>query len=294
MTQPLAENSEAAICYPLALPESRWRRIVKLLLGNTLTRLMPARAQQVLREGDPMRFGSLDRLLVTGWVARARCSGDWDALNGLQQRFWAGQGGALFATVDTVAARFEQRFIKHHLGVVVALEQALQQCPPVGGLCEIGSGNGMVLNYLRERLGGIPQFVGLDLNPEAARSNTARWPDPKLRFVTGEAVSWLAAHAEPGWVYFSNAGVLEYLTEAKLDELLRLLAARRPALFALVEPLAPDYALESETASRTHGPEFTYSHNHPERFRRAGWEILFQQDLRVEDRRHLLLVACII
>lgn len=294
MTQPLAAGSEAAICYPLALPENRWRRIAKMLLGASLTWLLSARAQRVLHEGDPMQFGSLDRLLVTGWVARARRSGNWDALNGLQQRFWAGQGGALFATVDTVAARFEQRFLKHHLGVVTALEQALQQSPPVGGLCEIGSGNGMVLHYLSQRLLGIPQFIGLDLNPEAARSNTARWPDPKLRFVTGEAVGWLAAHAEPGWVYFSNAGVLEYLTEAKMDEMLTLLAARRPALFALIEPIAPDYALEGETASRTHGAEFTYSHNHPERFRRAGWQIIFQQDLRVEDRRHLLLVARII
>jgi hypothetical protein len=134
-------GTEAAISYPLVLPASRWKRGLKLVVGELLTRLLPARARRVLDEGDPMQFGSLDRWLVAGWVARARRSGDWDALNGLQQRFWAGRGGALFATVDEVAARFEQRFLKHHAAIVDALaaEIAVAGFTPAG-LCEIGSG----------------------------------------------------------------------------------------------------------------------------------------------------------
>ncbi|MDP3859248.1 MAG: class I SAM-dependent methyltransferase [Stagnimonas sp.] len=284
--------SETAISYPLVLPAQRWKRIPKLLLGELLVGLLPGRAGRVLRDGDPMHFNRLDRLLLAGWVARARRSGDWDALNGVQQRFWAGRGGALFARVGEVAARFEQRFLRHHLGVVDALERELAGAGfAPAGLCEIGSGNGLALDYLSRRLGSIPQFIGLDLNPEAARANAARWPAPRLRFVTGEAVAWLEAHAEPGWVYFSNAGVLEYLTQAQLDRLLGLLAARPPALFALVEPLAPDHDLERELDSRSFGAEFTNSHNHPARFRRAGWEIRFQQEVRVGALRHLLLVA---
>lgn len=285
-------GTEAAISYPLVLPASRWKRQLKLRLGELLTRLLPARAARVLHEGDPMHFSGLDRWLVAGWVARARRSGDWDALNGLQQRFWAGQGGALFATVGEVAARFEQRFLRHHVGVVDALEREIAAAGfTPQGLCEIGSGNGLALDYLCRRLEGIPRFIGLDLNPEAAVSNRARWSDPKLEFVTGEAVAWLRDQARPGWIYFSNAGVLEYLTEAKLDELLGVLATRGPALFALVEPIAPDHDLAGEPGSRTFGAEFTYSHNHPERFRRAGWELRFQDEVRLGNLRHLLLVA---
>lgn len=287
-----AAGSEAAISYPLVLPASRWKRWLKLLVGEALTRLLPGQAERVLHEGDPMQFGTLERWLVAGWVARTRRSGDWDVLNGVQQRFWAGRGGALFATVDEVAARFEQRFLKHHAGIVDALKAEITRSAfTPAGLCEIGSGNGLALDYLVQQLPAIPQFVGLDLNPEAASSNRARWPDPRRRFVTGEAVAWLDAHAEPGWVYFSNAGVLEYLTQAQLDRLLGLLAARPPALFALVEPLAPDHDLEREPDSRSFGAEFTNSHNHPERFRRAGWDIRFQQEVRVGALRHLLLVA---
>lgn len=287
-----AGGSESAISYPLVLPASRWKRALKLVIGEALTRLLPGRAARVLRKGDPMQFGTLDRWLVAGWVARARRSGNWDALNGIQQRFWAGRGGALFATVDDVAARFEQRFLRHHAGIVEALKTEIVRAGfTPAGLCEIGSGNGLALDHLVQQLPAIPEFIGLDLNPEAASSNRARWPDPRRRFVTGEAVDWLRQNARPGWIYFSNAGVLEYLTQARLDELLQLLAGRSPALFALVEPLAPDHDLASEPDSRSFGAEFTNSHNHPERFRRAGWELCFQQEVRVDHLRHLLLVA---
>ena len=65
-------GTEAAISYPLVLPASRWKRQLKLRLGELLTRLLPGRAARVLHVGDPMHFSGLDRWLVAGWVARAR------------------------------------------------------------------------------------------------------------------------------------------------------------------------------------------------------------------------------
>lgn len=283
---------ESDIRYPLALPAQRIRRACKLWLGRILLALMPARGARVLMEGDPMHFGQLDRLLLAGHLAIARRRGDWSKLSGVQQRFWAGQGGALFNTVKDVADRFESWFLGPHQAVVDALAEQLGDGSDWHALVELGSGNGRALDFLSHRFAELPQLVGVDLNASAAAANTARYQNARLNFVAAEATAWVEEYARPKTVWFSNAGVLEYLTQSQVSGIYQHIARRAsPALFALVEPLAPTHDLAVSAHSEINAGEHSYSHHHAALLMQAGWTICYQCELEITGIRWQLLVA---
>jgi len=286
------QTSESAIHYPLQLPRSRWRAAVKLGLGRWLCRLLPRQAEAVLREGDPMDFGRLQKLLVAGHLDRARQTGDWAALIPIQQRFWAGRGGKLFNSVQGVADRFQSWFLGPHQAVVEALALEIGDGQGWEQLVELGSGNGLALDFLSRRFPALPRLTGVDLNAESAISNTARYGNPRLHFVAAEASAWVHGHALGRQVWFSNAGVLEYLSEAQVLGIYRDIAAQpEAAVFALVEPLQQGHDLATETASRVNLLEHSHSHNHPALLQQAGWQIRYQQETTTTSLRWLMVVA---
>ncbi len=280
---------EAGIRYPFALPAAGRRRAVKIGLGRALLRLRPRYGRSLLAQGDPATFSPTDRLMMAGWTHRATPA-DWPALSALHQRFWAGPGGARFSTDPGIADRFEQWFLAEHARPLAFLreELAARTCPT---LCEIGSGNGLALEYISHRLPEIGRFVGVDINAEATRINARRWQhDDRLGFVAAEAVSWIDANAGTGWAYFSNAGVLEYLPEEKVTELYRI-TAERGGWWLITEPVYAGYDLTTETASRPHGGEFSFCHNHPYLLGRAGWEVAERYETEVSGMRFLTVCA---
>lgn len=286
------QTSESAIHYPLQLPRSRWRAQIKLTLGRVLLALLPGQAKAVLQHGDPMDFTGLQRLLVAGHLHRARRSGDWAALTPIQQRFWAGRGGKLFNSVQGVADRFETWFLGPHQAVVEALAPEIGDGKGWQQLVELGSGNGLALDFLSRRFPGLPLLTGVDLNAESAVSNTARYGNPRLRFVAGEASAWVQQNTSGRQVWFSNAGVLEYLSEAQVLGIYKNISQQpQSAVFALVEPLQPGHDLATETASRVNLLEHSHSHNHPALFRQAGWQIRYQQETATTGLRWLMVVA---
>lgn len=289
-----AAVSESEIRYPLMLPASRWRRAAKVAGGRLLLALRPAHRRRLIHEGDPMRFSRVDRLMVAGLVGGARTEADRAELSAIQRRFWAGEGGAIFNAAPEVADRFHDWFLAKHRRPLECLEGQLAAtgaaCPV---MCEIGSGNGLALEYLGQRFPAVPRLVGIDINADATRRNAERWrEDPRLEFVHADAVEWITAHAGDGWTYFSNAGVLEYLPQDQVERLYRHTAQRGgPSWWMLTEPVYDGYDLATETESRVNGREFSFCHNHPHLLRQAGWEIVEQHETEAAGLRWLSLCA---
>ena len=283
---------ESAIQYPLTLPAGRLSRTTKLLVGELLLGCLPARGRKVLAEGDPMQFSRLDRLLLAGHIARARKTGEWAPLSQVQQRFWSGQGGMLFNSVRDVADRFESWFLGKHQAIVEALAAEIGDGSGWLALNELGSGNGLALDYLSRRFPALPMLRGIDLNSEAATANTARYANGRLQFITAEASAWVAGNAGPQCIWFSNAGVLEYLPEASVACIYQTIAKTgAPALFALVEPLAASHDLHTHHHSLINEGEHSYSHNHAVLLKAAGWSLCYQTEMPLAGLRWQLLVA---
>ena len=282
--------------FPLEQPESRLRRLLKIVLGGLLCLLRPAQRERLIR-GEPEReqLRLTDRLIVAALVWHHRRRGTLGALSGLHRWLWRGQQAvSLHAQTE---ARFRSWWLDHHSAVIAPLQEAMARLAaegqPVRTLCEIGCGSGAVLADIASRLPALDRLVGLDLSAAQVAANRARGgQDPRLQFEVADALSWLPANAAPGWAYLTNGGVLEYFSETMLEDLLGGIARRHPpALFALVEPIADDYDLDRETASRPYNAEMSLGHNYPYWLRRCGWEVLHQQRQDVGSTRWLLVVA---
>jgi len=106
-----------------------------------------------------------------------------------------------------------------------------------------------------------------------------------------EARDWLQMHPQPGTIVLSNGGVLEYFSQTKFDGLLRTLALSPPAAIALIEPVAPSHDLESQTESFVFGAENSFSHNHRERLGAAGFDVVFEKEMRISNVRWMLMIG---
>lgn len=305
MTQPPPETPPAVdgehvairdVQYPLTQSPSRVRQGMRVLAGWLLGVAMPARRQRLLR-GEPGRdrLGIADRLIIAALVWQHRRSGTLGALSGLHRWLWQSeQAERVHAQAD---ARFRAWWLGRHSAIVEPLQAALDDFAVAGlsvtTLCEIGCGTGRVLADLAMRLPGPPRLLGLDLSPGQVEVNRQTYANqPRLQFEVADATVWLPAHAGPRWVYLVNGGVLEYFSEAMLEALLRGIAERHgPAIFALVEPIADDYDLDRETASRPYNSELSFGHNYLHWLQRCGWQIRHHSRQDVGGVRWLLAVA---
>lgn len=264
------------IHFPFVLPDSKWRRTAKVGLGRALLLAQPHRRAKVIATSDPGDLDLADRLAAAA-IASDASAGDWSDLSDVHQRFWAGRGGHDFNASDVAAERFDSLFLTEHTRPFDRLVTELQQTDATPqALIEIGSGNGLVLEYLSKRFPQIPSFVGVDISAEATASNAVKWSgNSRLQFEAGDGVDWIRKNAGPASIYVVNGGVLEYFTQEKVEELYALTAdIGGPAWWVVVEPIYPGYDPATETASRMNGGEFSFCHNHESLLEKAGWTIL--------------------
>lgn len=281
--------------FPLVLPPTPFKRSAKVALGRLLGTMHHRRVAQLLAGDVGDRLSALDRLLVAHLVDRHERGGSLDRLAALQRWVWTCDQAVSFHA--QAEARFERWWRRGAACIVPPLQAAVDAAPAgYARLCEIGCGSGLVLNDLRATLRGVSSFLGLDLSPTQVARNRTRFGDsaggPSLTFAAGDATAWIPAHAEPGWVYLTNAGVLEYLTEPQVAELFAHVAHRlRPAVFALVEPIAPDHDVARELRSRPFGAERTFSHSYLHLLERAGWRVTWSDVRAIEGTRMHYVVA---
>ncbi len=276
----------------MSLPNVIRLPAVTTRLGAALLALMPQRAAALKSGRLPDAPDFIDDMLIAALVRDHERRGRLDELTALHDWFWT-KGQVAVQFHEFAETRFERWFLGHHVAIVAALRMALASDDARhGALCEIGCGSGRVLQYLGHEFPEVPRMVGLDLCADQVALNRRRYAGERLEFEAGDGLAWIAQRASPGWIYFVCGGVLEFFARDKVLALYRLLASRlAPALVAMVEPLADDHDLGSEPQSKVYGAENTFSHNHVELLRIAGFDLLSRAEQRVDGQRWLLLVA---
>lgn len=278
---------------PFASSGNHWRQRIKVGIGYTLATLAPRRVATIESGNFRGQLSSADRLIVAALVHRAQSRQQpLDHLAYLHQQMWNDDDAVSYHA--SVEDRLTTWFVPHESATIDALEADLAQQPAgrFHTLCEIGTGSGVILDYLAQRLSakGISRFIGLDLSPAQIAINTKRFP--KLEFIAADAQTWIPAHTKPGWIFFCCGGVLEYFPKPALARLLRdSCRTDGPIRWVIAEPVDPDADFSTTTDSHTFGSENTWSHNYPRLFTESGLNVLYQNDLRVDEWRLQLVVA---
>ncbi|MEO8459066.1 MAG: class I SAM-dependent methyltransferase [Dokdonella sp.] len=235
---------------------------------------------------EPRRFS--ERTALAALIVRHRRTGQLDRLANLHRSFWSGRSATRFH--EHTNHRFDTVFRKRHYPIVAQL-QALIGESGIDTLCEIGGGSGQVLEHLAECMPNLRRLIGIDLSADQVAGNRVRNRDPRCEFICADALNWAAANASGGWAWFCYGGVLEFLPQRRLADSLRACAAKPPALFALVEPLADDFDCDCEIVSRHFGLELTSSHPYSKMLIDAGFSEVWRMETRSLGYRWLLSIA---
>lgn len=286
-----------------AIPQERYslrdwgketsRQKAKGILGAAMAAIFRARAARLAEEDFTAhgRRGLLDRLIGAGMAYRALRRGSLEDIAEYHRRYWGGKSGTAFH--EEAPVRFEAAFKKFYTPVIDELEKFLPAHDSMSTICEIGTGAGLLLEYLAERFPQIKRLIGIDLSEETTAENRRKYPSSRMEFAAGDAAEYIKAHGEPNWVYVTHNGVFEYFAPEAVMEVLSLVAGLRPAALVTIEPLGLDHDLETQCESWPYGQEFSFSHNYPHMLKEAGFEILYRHEVNVYGVRVILLLSAI-
>lgn len=262
---------------------------LKLLAGSVLHHLAPPLSRGVASGDLDGKNARLKRIVSDYQTHRDAQKGDVESLRGRLADYWqSGRGDDFY---DAYPERFENWFLGEHYPVVEALGRELEKRPEIQRLIEVGCGDGKVLQHLSEKFPQFTSATGIDLNQSIIEQNRAIYRETKLQFEAADLHSWLQSYRGSGILLTSYGGVLEYLTQAELEEIFtvfRNMAA--PVMLVLVEPIAKDFDLEEETVSRPYGAENSFSHPHRYLLEKAGWTIDFEE-VKMMQHRWMLMIA---
>jgi SAM-dependent methyltransferase len=270
---------------------SKANETLKLIVGRMAEAVLPELGREIDEGRNNGRAARLKRAIVYARLRRAQAQGDPAAVENALSAFWKGASGDRFFS-RYADDRFNM-FRENHAVVIEALAERLEASGVrFSRLVEIGCGEGAVLEYCAERLPGLSQAVGLDINAAVVAEAQARQPaGGKVSFVNTDARDWLAAHPQPGTILLSNGGVLEYFSQGAFDRLLQALGAAPPAAIVLVEPVAPEHDLATQTQSFNFGIENSFSHHHRHRLEQAGFEVVFEEEKLIWQHRGVMMIG---
>lgn len=268
------------------------RQKAKKILGLMLATLFRLRAAVLLEDNfthHGRHVSLLDRLIGAGLAYRMLRARRFGELGYLHKRFWGGAKAKAYH--DAAPDRFDSVFVRYHMPLIDKLETLLRAHREFKTLCEIGSGAGLVADYLAKRFDTITRYIAVDLDPATVAAARATYRHPKLEFVTGDATAYLNEHGASNWVLFTQNGVLEYFDPEAIDGFFTAVAALKPVTLALIEPVARDHDLETQFESWPFGQEFSFSHNYPYLLAQHGLRIIFREEVTVCGYRYLLMLA---
>ncbi len=267
----------------------RVRNRLKTTVGAGVDLLMPKLAsERHEHQVSPVHL-YLRRLALHARLERARIRRDDPAVEAALRSFWQGETGDAF--YDDFAARFEGWFNGPHRPLLDALETTAAG-QPFRRVVEIGCGAGSALAFLADRLPGLQQAIGVDINPAIIARNRRTWAgDPRMQFVDGEASSLVVDLAVPGTLLFSYGGVMEYFTGDDRRGLFRATAALPGGAVALVEPVDPAHDLDADPGSHVFGGEDSFSHNHRALIESSGLRVVWSREIVTGPVRWMMLIA---
>lgn len=279
------------IQYPLTSPHGKLRRAIKALIGSLLCVVYRERQNQLLAGTVGERLDLRDRLMIAALLRANERRGTVDRLAPLQNWLW--RSGQAVEFHRQAEARFQTWWLEGASALVSPLQQLIDAHPArFSTLCEIGCGSGLVLDDLSQRMPAVTSWLGLDLSPQQVEANRARFAGRGLRFEAADAAQWIPEHAAPGWIYFTNAGVLEYFPERVLRTLLQRIADHLgPAALAIAEPIDENFDPSEARPSQPFGAERTFSHPYLHLLVEHGWQLRWHAYGRIDGFRYLMVLA---
>lgn len=262
---------------------------IRFLLGSVLLRMRPEEAATVDAAPYSSELNAMERLLRNGLYYQALRKRDFATLGRYLKDYWSVDAGVDFH--ERFSERFDDQFLLRDVRLMPEVERLLTDSPQYTTLCELGCGNGMVLDYYREHLPAFERYLGLDLSTVEIEKNRARY-DAALEFEVADITEWSTSHPTQGIVFLTNGGVLECIAPDELNKLIRM--ARKdggPVAFAITENIAIDHQDEIDRQSHVYAWEFAFSHNYHYLFRAAGYRIRYSHERIINKKRWLNIIA---
>ncbi len=194
-----------------------------------------------------------------------------------REKFWGGKAGKNRHDFTKVRYNESNHFLKFRSPLVKQISE-LCYLSKFKTICEIGTGNGMVLDYLSNQLSMVNDFIGIDLNKEQILENLQNYNNPKLKFVKSEIAEYVNKSCGNSTIFVA-CGVFEYFTQNELEELFQLISKKvKPAAIAISEPINLD--LKNDFLSKPRG-NIAYSHNYPYLMKKYNYHIFQKEVLRI-------------
>ncbi|GEM_PF-5015592 len=258
-----------------------------IYFGRFLLRLLPASYKSRLYEG--FYTGSADTFGAMLYPAMdlqyySMSEKERERIN--RENIWGSQGGKNWHDVMNQSVQGDKEqftgtesFLKYRRPLIRQILELLSANQSYNTICEIGTGNGMFLDYLSGEFPTIKKFVGIDLNQQQITDNKKTYKNSGLEFVHTEITDWVRTENKNG-IIFVTVCVLEYFSQKALEELLDLIRKNiSPVAIAISEPT--NINLDSQVISKPRG-RAAYSYNYPHLFKQHGYKI-FRQELQHVD-----------
>ncbi|OGW84153.1 MAG: hypothetical protein A2987_00355 [Omnitrophica bacterium RIFCSPLOWO2_01_FULL_45_10] len=205
------------------------------------------------------------------------CDDDIRKIN--RNKLWGGDSGKKWHDVKkklwSDKDEFEKQYLKLGRPLALQITDLISSAPgSYHTVCDMGTGNGMFLNWLSGQVSGIRKFIGIDLNKEQVAENKETYKNTGLEFFYSEITDWINTRCGAGTI-FVTCGVFEYFAQHELVRLFESIRNRaHPAAIAIIEPINLD--LVSEFMSKPRG-NIAYSHNYPYLFNKCGYNVFRQK-----------------
>jgi len=258
----------------------KFRSIFIEILASTYGRIMvllqPEKARQLTEKGMTIvlngKLSLTERLMRRAILKNIEKKKDYDALAEFHHNYWSNQGDSFFSEIED---RFEKSFLPDCAFIFDRLKEELQkEAEAYNTLVEIGTGNGKVLEYLNSEFPEIEKFIGIDLSQKQIENNKKQYQqNTKLEFAASDGFEWIKEHGCGNTVFVTNGGVLEYFTEERLLAFLKAINKLGKIYFVAIEPNDIEHNFETNPNSQTYGSEHSFSHNYPELFKNAGFNL---------------------
>ncbi|AWG20858.1 hypothetical protein FFWV33_04520 [Flavobacterium faecale] len=255
------------------------KELVKHYVGKGLVAIFPEKAKNLSIKGMTIQLHLpvADRLMRNYIFDKAKKENNFEALSNYHKDFWSNKGEDYFLSgfnTDVLESFFKPKcsFLIDSLE-----EQILEQNENYNLFIEIGTGDGTILKYIKDRSTAIDKFIGIDLSKSQTEANRQRYQnEDKLEFHAADGVEWIKKNGTNKMVVMTSRGVLEYFTQAKLQELFTILSQFEKVYFIAIEPTDVDHDYSKNPDSKIFGFENSFSHNYIKLFTNAGFEIWHQ------------------
>ena len=227
---------------------------------------------------------SFKRRLAREWIRNKYYSSeDSDKREININKFWSGKAGYNWHKNKTLKYKNNPNnltFLKWRKKACKALKEILENKKNYDVIYEIGSGNGLFIDYLSQYIESCSHFVGVDLSEEMIKECKVSYSKNKnISFFSGEIMDCLNSaefqELQKESVNIITYGTLEYFQFLDIKILLSELKRKyKKILFTLIEPINID--LNKQKISERRGSNFAFSHNYPIIFNEAEFNILWQ------------------